>query len=145
MKIYVASSWKNPYQQDIVARLRKRGYTVYDYMHPPESTGFGWSEVGTSQIEEDPQAFLRGLNHPRALEGFESDFGAMLAADVGVLVLPCGRSAHTEAGWMAGRGKPVCALLLERPIVSELMYLIFDRIVLTIDETLKWTAEQDIH
>jgi hypothetical protein len=28
-----------------------------------------------------------------------------------VLQLPCGRSAHLEAGWFAGRGKPVIILL----------------------------------
>lgn len=31
-------------------------------------------------------------------------------ADVCVLVLPCGRSAHLEAGWFAGKGKPVFVL-----------------------------------
>lgn len=45
-----------------------------------------------------------------------------------MLVLPCGRSAHTEAGWMAGRGKKVVVYIpkMEEP---ELMYKLFDRVV----------------
>ncbi|HZY71273.1 MAG TPA: hypothetical protein VFF67_09910 [Thermoplasmata archaeon] len=31
----------------------------------------------------------------------------MQRADVCVLVLPCGRSAHSEAGWFAGQARPV--------------------------------------
>jgi nucleoside 2-deoxyribosyltransferase len=42
-------------------------------------------------------------------------------ADCCVLVLPCGRSAHIEAGYMAGRGKPVWVLAVE-PCEPELMY-----------------------
>ena len=49
-KIYVASSWRNEYQPEVVAALRK------------------------------------------------ADLDAMLWAETCVLVLPCGRSAHTEAG-----------------------------------------------
>jgi len=35
-------------------------------------------------------------------------------ADVCVLVLPCGRSAHTEASWMAGAGKKVIAYIPDK-------------------------------
>ena len=31
----------------------------------------------------------------------------MQEADFCVLLLPCGRSAHSEAGWMKGNGKKV--------------------------------------
>ena len=49
-------------------------------------------------------------------------------ADTCVLVLPCGRSAHTEAGWMAGAGKRVIAYIPEM-VEPELMYKLFDRVV----------------
>lgn len=45
-----------------------------------------------------------------------------LAADCCVLLLPCGRSAHFEAGYFWGAGKPVHILLAERN-EPELMYL----------------------
>ena len=33
-RIYIASSWKNDYQQQLVEELRKRGHKVYDFKHP---------------------------------------------------------------------------------------------------------------
>ena len=57
-------------------------------------------------------------------------------ADTCVLVLPCGRSAHTEAGWMAGSGKHVIAYIPET-VEPELMYKLFDAVVGDLDELVK--------
>lgn len=67
-KIYVASSWRNKYQPEVVAALRKTG-----------------------------------------------------------------RSAHTEAGWFAGRGLKTIVYMLEKQ-EPELMYKLFDRVVGNLDE-----------
>lgn len=50
-----------------------------------------------------------------------------------VLVLPCGRSAHTEAGWFAGRGLKTIVYMLGKQ-EPELMYKLFDRVVGNLDE-----------
>jgi hypothetical protein len=57
--------------------------------------------------------------------GFDHDFDAMKWADGCVLLLPSGMSAHLEAGWFGGAGKPVVVLApeLREP---ELMYKMFD-------------------
>ena len=34
-KIYVASSWRNPYFEQVVKRLREQRYEVYDFRNPP--------------------------------------------------------------------------------------------------------------
>ena len=34
MKIYVASSWRNERQPDVVQALRNAGHDVYDFRHP---------------------------------------------------------------------------------------------------------------
>lgn len=65
--------------------------------------------------------YLRMIEHPAALAGFEADYAAMVKADTFVLVLPCGKSAHLEAGWAMGQGKRV-VILLEDPVEPELMY-----------------------
>lgn len=49
-------------------------------------------------------------------------------ADTCVLVLPCGRSAHTEAGWMKGAEKKVIVYIPEM-VEPELMYKLFDEVV----------------
>lgn len=44
--IYVASSWKNPYYEDVIKRLREEGLPVYDFRNPPHGgNGFHWTDV----------------------------------------------------------------------------------------------------
>ncbi len=134
-RIYLASSWRNPYQPWIVDLLRQNGHQVYDFRNPPHSTGFKWEDVGLCapfSAEEYRHALL---SHPRAAQGFNADFAAMRWADTGLLVLPCGRSAHLELGWMAGAGKRTLILTRdgEEP---ELMALLADKICVRVDEVL---------
>ena len=58
---------------------------------------------------------------------------AMLWADTCVLVLPCGRSAHTEAGWFAGKGLKTIVYMPEKQ-TPELMYKLFDGVVGSLEE-----------
>lgn len=45
-KIYVASSWRNSFQQDVVKFLRDVGHEVYDFKNPPHGRGgFSWSDI----------------------------------------------------------------------------------------------------
>ena len=64
---------------------------------------------------------------------FHNDIEAMEACDVCVLVLPCGRSAHTEAGWFAGKGRTTIAYIPERQ-EPELMYKLFSGVCCSMDE-----------
>ena len=51
-KIYVASSWRNGYYPDVVAKLREAGYDVYDFRNPPSGDpGFKWSSVSEEYID----------------------------------------------------------------------------------------------
>lgn len=114
MKIYVASSWRNERQPSVVLQLRQAGHEVYDFRHPaPGNEGFAWSAIDPDWQRWSAGDLIAALNHPVAVEGFRFDFEAMKWADAFVLVHPCGRSAHLEAGWAAGAGKPVFVLLEE--------------------------------
>lgn len=138
MKIYVASSWRNDYQPEVVMELREAGHEVYDFKNPKEGDhGFHWKDVLLERNEQGlclPADLQRALAHPRAVEGFGLDFGAMKWADACVLVLPCGRSAHLEAGWMAGAGKPTIVLAPPGPIEPELMYGLLGRFCVDLNE-----------
>lgn len=68
-----------------------------------------------------------------AEKGFKADMDAMLWADTCVLVLPCGRSSHTETGWFAGRGLKTIVYMPGKQ-EPELMYKLFDRVVGNLDE-----------
>jgi hypothetical protein len=108
MNIYVASSWRNDRQQECVKLLRLEGHDVYDFHNPlPGNHGFHWSEIDHDWLKWTSEQFRQGLLHPVADAGFSLDWNAMQAADAGVLLLPCGRSAHLEAGYFVGARKPL--------------------------------------
>ena len=121
MNIYVASSWRNGRQPAVVLMLRGVGYDVYDFRNPcPGDQGFHWSEIDPDWGCWSPEKFRTALSSPVAQAGFASDWQAMVDADVCVLVMPCGRSAHLEAGYFVGAGKPLFILLADGE--PELMY-----------------------
>jgi hypothetical protein len=106
MKIYVASSWRNARQPDVVAALRRIGHKVYDFRNPSGvDHGFHWSEIDERWQTWDARSFISHLDHPLAQSGFRKDMDALTAADGVVLVMPCGRSAHLEFGFALGQGK----------------------------------------
>ena len=122
-RIYVASSWRNVNQPGTVRMLRDLGHEVYDFRNPaPDNSGFAWSEIDPDWIGWSSRAFRGLLNHPVAVSGFGLDFDAMQWADTFVLDLPCGRSAHLEAGWAIGQGIPTAILLRDEGFEPELMY-----------------------
>ena len=138
-RIYLASSWRNPHQPRAVALLRELGHEVYDFRNPrPGDTGFAWSEIDPDWLGWDPATYRNLLRHPIAQAGFKSDFDAMKWADTFVLLLPCGRSAHLEAGWAIGAGKPTCIVLHEDKFEPELMYLMAAEIVTDIEDAAVW-------
>ena len=79
------------------------------------------------------EQYRENLNHPKAVKQFGNDIDAMNYCDTCVLVLPCGRSAHTEAGWFAGKGKLTIVYIPEYQ-EPELMYKLFDSVCCTIEE-----------
>lgn len=134
MKIYVASSWRNEFQPMVVEVLRSMGHEVYDFRNPEEGNfGFAWSEIDEDWEQWTAEEYVEAMKHPVAEIGFKYDFDAMKWADCCVMVLPCGRSANTEAGWMKGAGKQVYVLqLLQQE--PELMYKIHDGILTSVHQ-----------
>ena len=133
-RIYVASSWRNPYYPEVVKTLREAGHEVYDFRNPPHGgNGFRWTDIDAEAFQWSFDQYAQGLTHPLAERQFAADLEALEWADTCVLVLPSGRSAHTEAGWLAGRGRRVVVYIPEM-VEPELMYKLFDRVVDTLDD-----------
>jgi hypothetical protein len=125
MKIYVASSWRNELQPEVVVLLRRLGHEVYDFRNPaPGNTGFRWSDCAVPGVDwQDwtPEEYRQALQHPIAAAGYGHDIGALRACDACVLVLPSGRSASWEFGYAMGQGKRGAVLQLGK-VEPELMY-----------------------
>lgn len=134
-RIYISSSWRNVYQPILVEELRRRGHQVYDFQHPSgrndrnvwetvcERLGLGKEYILGSLT---PRDFKRILLDPEAAERFKEHFAAMQDADTCIILLPCGRSSHVEAGFMNGMGKRVFVMDTSQEVTPELMYLMFD-------------------
>ena len=103
-KIYVASSRRNSEQPAVVKALRGAGHEVYDFHNPaPGENGFAWSALDPDWLKWNLRQYVHNVRKPLADKGFKFDRDALHWCDTCVLVLPCGRSAHLEAGYAAGR------------------------------------------
>jgi hypothetical protein len=114
-RIYPASSWRNQIYPEVVRALRADGYDVYNFREA--NAGFAWSSSSLQeyiyQLETDPIVAA----------AFQRDKDALDWCDVCTLILPCGKSAHMEAAYAAGRGKSIIVMLSDaEPLQQELMY-----------------------
>ena len=133
--VYVASSWRNEKQPAVVARMRAEGFNVYDFRNPePGNYGFRWSSIDPEWQSWTTEEYRDALQHRIAQHAFSCDLQAMEQSDACIIVLPCGRSAHLEAGWFTGKGRPVLFLVEGPAVEPELMYLLGTGIGLTLDE-----------
>jgi nucleoside 2-deoxyribosyltransferase len=138
-KIYVASSWRNYYQIAMVAACRAAGFEAYDFK---DSEGFKWDEVDPKWEHWDYEGWQKGLCHERAEQGFKRDMDALEGADRCILVLPSGRSAHLEAGYAIGKGKPT-AIWVPEYDTPDLMVKMADYVSDSLMDILGWLGVED--
>lgn len=135
MKIYLASSWRNKYHGVFLALLKNNGYDVYDFKE--DGFSFHWSQIDEDYKNWNGQQFVSALYKDLAISGFDRDFDMLNKCDVCVMLLPCGKSAHIEAGYAVGSGKK---LIIVNPynekIEPELMYKMAHRIVFSQNQLL---------
>lgn len=134
LKVYVASSFRNRRQPEVVRRLREDGHEVYDFHTAP---GFHWSDIDPNWEQWTPDQMREALKHKLAVEAFDCDQRALDWCDAVVYVLPCGKSASLEFGYVVGAGK-LAAVLLDDSGEPETMFKLAHVICLTIDDVVDW-------
>lgn len=110
MKIYIASSWKNAeIVGDLSFTLRHEGHNVFDFTDPlSRPQGFDHFVFNANSLKEASTIdWVDFLSWDESKRAFRSDKAGLDWAEVVVLVLPCGRSSHLEAGYAIGQGKKV--------------------------------------
>ena len=122
MKIYIASSWQNPYLDHIVSILNDRNHQVHDFRAngatrpaPPPLTDGSLDNV------------MSYLHLTSTQTSYQRHCEALVEAEVLLCVLPCGRSAHVELGMALGLSIPV--VLVHNGIEPDLMDLGVDAVV----------------
>lgn len=138
--VYVASSWRNNIQPIICELLAEREIPHYDFKNPSPATGFAWSEIDPNWKAWSAEEYIQLLNHPRAIEGFNSDMDALKRSTHTILILPCGRSAHLELGWAVGAGKKT-AILTKDGEEPELMAKMVDLLTSSVKDLLDWIQD----
>ncbi len=117
--IYIIGSLRNENIPTMSVKLREEtGFEVFDdWFSPGPKADDYWK-----QYEE-----ARGRNYKQALEGwaakhvFEFDKFHIDRADLGILIMPAGKSGHLELGYMIGQGKPGY-ILLDKSDRWDIMY-----------------------
>ena len=144
--LYVASSWRNTWYPLVVKMVRAAAaaagadepdFGVYDFR--AADGGFRWTEVDPEWESWTTEQYRTALRHPAAERGWRNDKGALDAATACLLVGPCGRSAHLELGYAAGRGLP-CAIFLPEAQEPELMYRFAADILTDGTEVVEWAT-----
>ena len=135
MKIYIASSWQNPYLDDIVSILRDRNHEVHDFRGagstqpaPPPFPGAAGSAGNRLEGPDSSLDSVMSFLHLTSVQSrYQRHCEALVEAEVLLCVLPCGRSAHVELGMALGLSIPV--VLVHDGIEPDLMHLGVDAVV----------------
>jgi hypothetical protein len=132
-RVYLIGSLKNRVVIDIANALEALGYDVFDNWMAagPEADDY-WQRYEQERNRSYADA-LRGI---AAEHVFSFDKRYLDAADIGILVLPAGKSGHLELGYIIGRGKRGIVLFDGEPERWDVMYLLAQDIFFSVDEML---------
>lgn len=136
---YLIGSLRNPLIPAFANQIAEAGYEVFaDWFSPgPDADDYhrdyakarGWSY----------KQFLEG---PAAKNIFEFDKFHMDRCDAAVMLMPAGKSGHTELGYTIGRGKPGYLVFEEEPERYEIMVQFATQIFFSRQEFLTFLKEK---
>ena len=115
MKIYIASSWKNKEDVTLMAKfLKGQGHEVDNFTDDSQGR-FIFSLEELENILANDRIInssshgrvIKAMNHEMSQRAFQEDKSMIEWADVLILLLPCGKSAHMELGYAKGIGKKI--------------------------------------
>ena len=132
--IYLMGSLKNRDVIDIAKTIRKLGFEVFDdWIAPgPEADDF-WREYEKRRGSNYKEA----LNHWAGKHIFEFDKTHIDRSSIGVLVMPAGKSAHMELGYMIGQNKKCFVLFDKEPERWDVMYQFADDIFFNLKDLIR--------
>lgn len=108
LTIYLIGSLRNPGIPEIGNYLRSLGYDVFDDWF---SAGPIADDAWRDHEKAKGRPYTEALCGYHAEHVFKFDLYHLNRSDIGLLVLPAGRSGHLELGYLIGRGVPGYILL----------------------------------
>jgi nucleoside 2-deoxyribosyltransferase len=119
MKIYLIGSLRNPKVLELGNLLRENDFNVFDdWMAAGPRADDSWRDYE----KQRGHSYAEALNGIAAKHVFDFDKTHLESSDVAVLLMPAGKSAHIELGYMIGRGKLAFVLFDKEPERYDVMY-----------------------
>jgi len=118
--IYIIGSLRNEKIPVIAKEIRKEfNFEVFDdwFSPGPEADDF-WRKFEKTR----GSTYKEALRNYAAKHIYEFDKTHIDRADIGILIMPAGKSAHLELGYMIGQGKTCFVLFDKEPERWDLMY-----------------------
>jgi len=132
-KVYLIGSLRNPNVIKVGEALRTIGFDVFDdWMAAGPTADDTWREYEIGR----GHSFIEALNGYSARHVFDFDKEHLDSADLGVLVMPAGKSGHLELGYLIGQRKPGYILLDAQPERFDVMYKFATKVVASLDDLL---------
>ena len=131
--IYLIGSLRSPRVRQVALELRQAGHDVFDDWH---ACGAEADSEWRAYEMERGRSYQEALASLFAQHAFHFDLRHIQAADIGVLVLPAGKSGHLELGYMIGRGQRGYILLDGEPEGWDLMYLLAHGVFYSVEDLL---------
>jgi len=140
--IYLIGSLRNEKIPETANLIEEAGFEAFDswFSPGPEADDY-WRKYEKA----------RGRTYGEALEGyaathiFEFDKSHIDRCDMGVLLMPAGKSGHLELGYILGQGKPGFIVFDEEPERWDLMYQFATGIFFSMEELLEELAKPKYH
>ncbi len=98
-KVYIIGSLSNPRVEEVANILRIEGFNAFDEWRAAQ--GDYWADYAVRHKMKFKDALAMDFTET----AFQFDLKHLKSSDIGVLVMPAGRSAGLELGWMLGHGK----------------------------------------
>lgn len=129
--IYLIGSLRNPIIPEVGNTLRALGYDVFDNWFAASAIADdAWQEYET-RAGRTYQEALYGL---AAKHVFSFDKTHLDRADIGILVMPAGKSGHIEFGYLTGQKKPTYVLFDKVPERWDVMYQFATKVFFSTEE-----------
>jgi nucleoside 2-deoxyribosyltransferase len=110
-RVYIASSWRNADGVKLLADfLRDYHMEVFAFVEQDKRADgldkfiFN-AKDWDGKVPLDKMDWIDFMDNPKTERAYRADKAGLDWADTVILLLPCGRSAHLEAGYAVGKGK----------------------------------------
>ena len=132
--IYVIGSLRHPRTREVAAALRAYCLDVVDDWH---AAGPEADDIWQQYEQERGRSFREALRGRHAKMVLDFDRGWLDRCTAAVLVMPAGKSGHTELGYVLGQRKPGYILLEHEPDRWDVMYGLATNLYYHIDDLVK--------